>query len=157
MCKGISVSKSRIPRELIEEFDLMRRVSARVFDDPDQLHFMYTDPVVQLPVIHDGRTAIYEWGNRGNKDSKLPQTGWCRLESVEAGKWRWLSPERVIIPADFGVEKKTWFEINEGLEGVLVRDEQQQPHVYVLTQPASESYERLTTHYRMPLSVGQEM
>ena len=58
MCNGISVSKSRIPLELIEEFDLTRRVSGRVFDDPDQLHFMYTDPVVELPVTHQGHRAL---------------------------------------------------------------------------------------------------
>ena len=64
---------------------------------------------------------------------------------------------RVIIPADFGVEKKTWFEIEEGLEGVVVLDEQKRPHVYVLTQEASPSYEKLTAHDRMPLLVGQEL
>ena len=69
---------------------------------------MYTDPVVQLPVVHDGQLVIYEWGNRGNKESKLPRTGWCRNESLEAGKWRWLSPEPVEIPADFGLEKGVW-------------------------------------------------
>jgi hypothetical protein len=60
MCKGISVSKSRVRHDLIEEFDLLRWVSPRIFDDPDQLHFMYTDPVVELPVVHQGRTAVCE-------------------------------------------------------------------------------------------------
>lgn len=98
-------------------------------------------PPIELPVIHDGQLVIYEWGNRGNKQCKLPSTGWCRTESLEAGKWRWLSPEKVIIPANFGLEKSVWFQINEGMKGVVVRDEQERPHVYMLTQPLLSNHD----------------
>jgi hypothetical protein len=118
---------------------------------------MYTDPVVELPVMHNGQLAIYEWGNRGNKESKLPRTGWCRSESLEAGKWRWLRPELVEIPADFGLEKGVWFQIVEGLRGVVVADEQERPHVYMLTKPASHYYATMTKHDRMPDLIGQEI
>lgn len=158
MCKGISILKARLRQELFEEYELARRISTRGSDTQEELHFMYTDPIVQLPVIHDGQLVIYEWGNRGGaKVSKLPATGWCRLESIEAGKWRWLKPEKVIIPADFGLEKSVWFQIHEGLEGVVVRDEQQKPHIYMLTQPASHYYEVMTRHERMPILVNQEI
>jgi len=66
---------------------------------------------------------------------------------------KWLSPEKVIIPADFGLKKSVWFQVNEGMEGV-VRDEQERPHVYMLTQPASQT---MTRHERMPLLVGKEI
>jgi hypothetical protein len=110
-----------------------------------------------LPVLHAGQLRIYEWGNRGNKDSKLPRTGWCRNESLQAGKWRWLQPELVEIPANFGLEKGVWFHITEGLQGVVVNDEQHRPHVYMLTQEASHYYATMTKHDRMPLLVGQEI
>ncbi len=158
MCKGISILKARMKQELFEEYELARRIVRRSSDSQEELHFMYTDPVVELPVIHDGQLKIYEWGNRGGaKVSKLPATGWCRLESIEAGKWRWLKPQKIIIPADFGLEKSVWFQINEGLEGVVVHDEQRKPHVYMLTQPASHYYEVMTRHERMPLLVKQEI
>jgi len=54
---------------------------------------------------------------------------------------KWLSPEKVIIPADFGLEKSVWFQVNEGMEGVVVRDEQERSHVYMITQPASHYYQ----------------
>jgi len=70
---------------------------------------------------------------------------------------KWLSPEKVTIPVDFGLEKSVWFQVNEGMEGVVMRDEQERPHVYMLTQPASPYYQTMTRHERMPLLVGQEI
>ena len=157
MCKGISILKARLKQELFEQYELAHRVTMRGEDTDPELHFMYTDPVVQLPVVHDGQLVIYEWGNRGNKESKLPRTGWCRNESLQAGKWRWLSPEPVEIPADFGLEKGVWFQINQGMRGIVVRDEIQQPHVYMLTQQASHYYQTMTKHERMPILLGQEI
>lgn len=157
MCKGISILKNRLRQELFEKYELAGRVTSRADGAEQELHFMFTDPVVQLPVIDGGDVVIYEWGNRGNKESKLPRTGWCRTESLEAGKWRWLSPEPVVIPADYGLEKSVWFQIDEGLEGVLVRDEQERPHVYMLTKPASHYYHVMTRHDRMPVLVHQEI
>lgn len=157
MCKGISILKARLKQELFEAYELAHRVTSRGPDAEPELHFMYTDPVVQLPVIDGGEIAIYEWGNRGNKESKLPRTGWCRLESLEAGKWRWLKPQQVEIPADFGLEKGVWFKINHGLKGVLVEDELKKPHVYMLTQQASHYYQTMTKHDRMPLLIEQDI
>ena len=157
MCKGISILKARLRQELFEQYELAQRITQRGDATQPELHFMYTDPVVQLPVMHDGQMVIYEWGNRGNKESKLPRTGWCRNESLEAGKWRWLSPEPVEIPADFGLEKGVWFQINQGMRGIVVRDEIELPHVYMLTQQASHYYQTMTKHERMPILIGQEI
>jgi len=156
MCKGIAITKNRIRQELFERYELERRIAVR--ETQDELHFMFTDPgAVLLPVDHDGQISIVEWGNRGNKESRLPKTGWCRMESLEAGKWRWLHPELVTIPADFGLEKGVWFHIEEGVKGVLVEDEDEQPHVYMLTQAASHYYQTMTKHERMPVLVNQEI
>lgn len=155
MCKGISILRSRIKQELFDRYELEERVTSR--GGEPELHFMYTDRVVLLPVLQDGQLTIMEWGNRGNKESKLPRTGWCRTESLEAGKWKWLRPEAVEIPADFGLEKGVWFQIIQGLRGVVVKDELKRPHVYMLTQPASHYYEIMTKHDRMPQLIGQEI
>ena len=155
MCKGISILKARLKQELFDQYELEHRVTAR--GEQPELHFMYTDPVVELPVIRDGQLVIYEWGNRGNKESRLPRTGWCRNESLEGGKWRWLKPELVEIPADFGLEKGVWFQIVQGIKGVVVEDEREQPHVYMLTNPASHYFATMTKHDRMPALIGQEI
>lgn len=155
MCKGISILKARLRQELFEQYELANRITAR--SDQPELHFMYTDPLVQLPVIHHGELVIYEWGNRGNKESRLPRTGWCRTESLTAGKWRWLSPESVEIPADFGLEKGVWFQIIQGIQGVVVNDENELPHVYMVTKPASHYYQTMTKHDRMPALIDQEI
>jgi hypothetical protein len=156
MCKGISILKARLKQELFEQYELEKRVTAR--GGEPELHFMYTDPgQVLLPVIHDGQLVIYEWGNRGNKESRLPRTGWCRTDSLEAGKWRWMSPEPVEIPADFGLEKGVWFQIVQGIKGIVVHDEQERPHVYMLTKDASHYYQTMTKHDRMPALIDQEI
>jgi hypothetical protein len=155
MCKGISILRARIRQELYEQHQMADRIRSR--GGEEELHFMYTDKVVMLPVEYCGQTIICEWGNRGNKESRLPRTGWCRNESLEAGKWQWLKPEAVVIPADFGLEKGVWFQIIEGMRGVLVRDEEGKPHVYMLTRQASHYYQTMTKHERMPVLVDQEI
>jgi len=143
-------------QELFEQHELAQRIVDRG-GGQQELHFMFTDKTVELPVIRDGQLEILEWGNRGNKESRLPRTGWCRTESLEAGKWRWLQPEPVEIPADFGLEKGVWFAIVEGIRGVVVADENERPHVYMLTKPASHYFETMTKHDRMPSLIDQDI
>jgi hypothetical protein len=94
------------------------------------------------------------WGNRDDRTSRLPRTGWCRLESFEEGKWNHLQPESVDIPALMGVERGVWFSIDGGMKGFLVHDEQNNMHIYMLTQQATPEYEAHTHHARMPVFTG---
>ena len=107
--------------------------------------------------MQNGQLVLHEWGNRPGV-GKLPKTGWCQQESLDS--WRsggWLQPELVEIPANFGLEKGIWFQVVEGMRGVVVRDESAAPHVYMLTQPASHYYEVMTRHDRMPVFIGEQM
>ena len=119
--------------------------------DSRELRFLYRDPRPELPAWHGNRLGIYPWGNRG-RQSSLPRTGWCRLETLEEGLWRELGPEPVDIPAALGLERGVWFLIAEGIRGVLVRDERGRPHVYMLTQPASHYYQIMTRNAACPYS-----
>ena len=159
MCRAISILKSRIQQELIEEYGLDSRLQRRGEEAEKEIVFDFADREnePQLPVIHDGRMVIYCWGNRGGRVPKMPSTGWCRRESLEAGKWRWLSPERVVIPATFGLEKGVWFPIREGIEGIVVRDQADAPYVYMLTQEASHYFKTMTKHSRAPVLVDEEI
>jgi hypothetical protein len=156
MCRGISILRNRIRQELFEEYELARLVHRRNETTEEELWFDFADrtKTVLLPIIHDGQLVIREWGNRGG-NGKLPKTGWCKQESLAAGKWRWLDPEPVEIPANFGLEKGIWFQVTEGMKGVIVRDESRHEHVYMLTEAASHYYEVMTRHDRMPVLIGQ--
>ena len=159
MCRAISILKNRINLELYEEYNLRNRIRQRSDSAGEEIVFDFADRDhnPQLPVIHNGRTLVCEWGNRGGRVPKLPKTGWCREESLIAGKWRWLSPEQVVIPAQYGLEKGIWFTIKEGLQGIVVRDQADAPHVYMLTQAASIYFQNMTKHDRMPLFVGDQI
>ena len=106
-----------------------------------------------LPAVVDGEMRVFDWGNRDDS-LKLPKTGWLRVESLQAGKWNYLKPAPVVVPAFQGVEKKVWFGIDHGIQGFLVRRGDQQ-RVYMLTVPPTEEYRLLTGHDRMPALIDQ--
>jgi hypothetical protein len=106
-----------------------------------------------LPVVLDGALQLFDWGNREDT-LKLPKTGWVRAESLEAGKWDYLRPQEVLIPAIQGVEKKVWFGIEHGIRGYLVRRGPVE-RVYMLTLPPTPEYLALTGHDRMPALIDQ--
>ncbi|MFO7167923.1 MAG: hypothetical protein DIU80_007825 [Chloroflexota bacterium] len=107
-----------------------------------------------LPALVDGELRIFDWGNR-EESVKLPKTGWVRVESLEAGKWNYLRPTPVVIPALQGVEKKVWFGIDHGIQGFLVR-RGDLARVYMLTLPPTPEYRLLTGHDRMPALIDQD-
>lgn len=108
-----------------------------------------------LPAVIDGELRLFDWGNR-DEGLKLPKTGWVRVESLEAGKWNYLRPREVLIPAYQGVEKKVWFEIDHGIRGYLVRRDGVE-RVYMLTLPPTDQYRQLTGHDRMPALIDQDI
>lgn len=154
MCAGIAVNWRDLPDQLIEEFALENRVVSRNGAEKE-IRFLFRDPMAQLPVWVGDQLTIVEWGNRNDKESRLPRTGWCRKESLEAGKWNWLQPQQIIIPACYGFEKGVWFQIREGIAGILVQDGSGLRHAYMITESASHYYEVMTRHERMPVLIGE--
>lgn len=153
MCVSIALAKDSVPVHLMK--DLKNHIHER--DGIEEVRFSYRDRVPVLPVWKDSEFLIVPWGNRDDKGSRLPQTGWAKMESVELGKWKYLKPEEVVIPSIFGLEKGVWFGITEGMKGILVNDEQGNCYVYMLTQPASHYYHVMTRHDRMPIFLGEQM
>jgi hypothetical protein len=45
------------------------------------------------------------------------------VDDVEASQRSRLHPALVDIPACFGFDKGIWFQVREGVQGILVRDE----------------------------------
>jgi hypothetical protein len=155
MCFGIAIPIDALPEELVLKHQ--DRVVLREPNASRELRFLFRDPRAELPAWYGNQLAIYPWGNRDDAASRLPRTGWCRQESLESGLWRRLQPEPVEIPAALGLEKGVWFQITEGIRGILVHDATGRPHVYMLTQPASHYYQVMTRHDRMPVLLGQQI
>lgn len=157
MCSGLSLIRRSVPDQLIADCGLENRIVTRGEGADQEVQFLYRHPKALLPVLHGNQLSVMEWGNRDDKASRLPRTGWCRRESLEEGRWRWLSPEPVEIPANYGLEKGVWFQVKQGMRGILVHDEAERPHVYMLTEPASHYYQVMTRHDRMPVLVDERI
>lgn len=54
-----------------------------------------------------------------------------------------------------GLDRGVWFRVREGVRGVMLRDEQGQPIVYVLVEPPTHYYEVMTRSEWMPALVGE--
>jgi hypothetical protein len=145
-----------MPTRLVEKYGLHERVVTRQEGAECEVRFLYRDPRPLLPAWCGSRLDIYAWGSQDRR-SPLPVTGWVRLEDLKKGVWRELGPEPVDIPACLGFEKGIWFQIKEGIRGILVRDEQGRPHVYMLTEPASHYYNVMTKAARMPVLIGERI
>jgi hypothetical protein len=114
---------------------------------------VFWQPRPLLPVLIGDELRLLDWGNRDNA-LNLPKTGWVRVESLEAGKWNYLRPREVVIPAFQGVEKKVWFDIEHGIRGYVVQRGGNE-RVYMLTLPPTPQYRALTGHDRMPALIDQ--
>lgn len=156
MCMGISLSWRDLPDVLIEQHGLENRIVTRGQEAAREIRFLWRDPNPLLPVWHGLKLNIYMWGNRSRK-CKLPATAWIGVEEMEAGTLTELAPEDVEIPATFGYAGGVWFQIFQGMRGVLVRDEQERLRVYMLTEPATHYYKTMTGHKRMPVLLDRRI
>lgn len=157
MCAGLAVERRAIPNELIKRYHLEDRIVQRTEGAEEEIQFhFYRSPEALIPVIYNNELTIMKWGNRKKKgnQTKLPETGWAKVESIKMGKWQYLHPEEVVIPASYGFEKGRWFHIQEGVKGILVKDQFEIPHVFMLTKAASHYYEVMTGHDREPVFLG---
>ena len=164
MCGGVIFPYKKEYKEALEKYYSPAEVEE--FERTGQVRSVYWqkgEPV--LPVVpeggEDGKDGnrgspgpeILRWGNR-DKEAPFPQTGWARKESLEAGKWDYLRPEPVVIPVTHGVEKGKWFEIKNGIKGVVLHRGQEN-RVYMMTDDANPEYVDVTHHDRMPVLVDQ--
>jgi hypothetical protein len=149
MCGGVTFRLGDIPGEELERFFLAEELAAFEAMGRAESFFWARRPV--LPIRATGQAGVVrlcDWGNR-EKGIALPRTGWARMESLDAGRWRHLSPAGIEIPAERGCEKKAWFEIAGTIAGVLV-ERDGVARAYMVTVPATPEYQARTGHDRMP-------
>ena len=146
MCGGVGFKIKNIPdEELVKYFspELIDR-----FKEAGRIESFFWYKNAVLPVLAGKSIRLKIWGNKDDA-LKLPKTGWAKEESLIAGKWDYLHPEKVKIAADSGFEKKVWFDLPEGTEGILVKRGEQE-RIYMITKEASEEYKKATGHDREP-------
>ena len=88
---------------------------------------------------------------------RLPCTGWTWRTTVEAGGWNGFGAEPIDIPATMGLENGVWYQVRQGIRGLLVRDEQGTPRVYMICEPASHYYQVMTRSDRMPVLIEERI
>lgn len=150
---GISLLRREIPDELIAQYKLQGRITRRTKEADEELLFLDQHCVPVLPVWIDSQLQILPWGNR-NPGSRLPRTSWCATESLTEGRWSWLQPTEVNIPATYACDRGVWYLVTEGIRGVVV-EERDRHVVYPISQQATHYYEVMTRNRRMPIFVGK--
>lgn len=153
MFQGISLSFRSLPSSILTTIpNLDDQIHRRSEQAEPEVWFLLRDRNPLLPVLWDGQLKLVSWGRPGPKQSHVWQ---CPREDLETGKWSQWEPESVQIPADFARDSGVWFDVREGLEGVVVQGKAG-AEVYVLTQPASHYYEVMCSQAnRMPCLIGQ--
>ncbi|MFZ5365107.1 MAG: hypothetical protein ACOZBH_02840 [Patescibacteria group bacterium] len=154
MCAGFAIYYEKLKKAQVKK--CFTDTELEKFKKGDELEFYFWQKKPCVPIEENGKVNLYEWGNRNNKELKMPKTGWCRAESLASGKWDWLKPKIVHVPATRGFEKKKWFRTPKGIEAVLARQGKEKK-VYILTEPSSGFYSKLTGHDRMPVGDIKEI
>lgn len=151
MCGGIGFKIDKISDSDLELFysskDL-EKIRANNF----AYSFFWNEKAV-LPVIeNNSKSALLSWGNK-DPNLKLPKTGWAKEESIEDGKWKYLKPAEVIIPAVKGYEKGKWFEVKgKGIKGIVISKDDKK-YIYMVTKKANQKYLKKYQHDRQPIEV----
>lgn len=155
MFAGITLAYSELSLELMEQYELEQRMHER--GGEREIQFLFREQPRCLPVWFEGQLQIVSWGNHREQSQKLPCTGWTWQATVEAGGWNWCQPEAVDVPATMGLDNGVWYRIRQGIRAILVRDENNVSHVYLICEPASHYYEIMTRSSWMPLLIDERI
>jgi hypothetical protein len=147
MCGGVGYAVKKINEEELRKYYSQELIDR--FKSSGKVESFFWHKNASLPIQTKNGVRLKMWGNK-DEEIKLPRTGWARDESLKLGKWNYLSPEPVDILVDTGYEKKACFNTPSGLQGILVKKGDEE-RVYMLTEEASEEYQKETGHNREPL------
>lgn len=156
MCAAITIAWQDVPAKLIQKYHLEERMIQRSETAEKEILFMQRHRHPLLPVFYQGELHILPWGNR-QKNIKAPLAWSCEVATLKSGAWSMYGPEPVEILANFGLERGTWFQIKEGIKGLIIHDQQEQPYVYMLLQPSSHYYQVMTGYNKEPVFLGDQI
>ncbi|AMV30078.1 hypothetical protein VT84_37135 [Gemmata sp. SH-PL17] len=152
MCTALALPLTELPLTLIDQHSLHDRVYER---GEKEVRFYFQARPCVLPVWWNGRLHVVRWGNHDRSERKLPPTGWTWEESVSEGKWSVLAPEPVKVPANYIFTNGVWVKVKQGVEGLLVRDRQERPVVFLICRQSTRYYQVMTRSEWMPALMGE--
>jgi hypothetical protein len=153
---AVAVPFELIPIDLIRPHKLAQQL--HVYEDWPEFRFHFGGPDCILPVEHaGGRITVARWGCRREESRVLPATGWTRIDRIESGYWRDAGAEEVNIPASRGYDNGFWVPLAAPIRAVLVRPAEVQAHVFIVCEPGSNYYLRMTRAEWMPALVGEKL
>lgn len=88
-------------------------------------------------------------------ERRVPFCGFIPVEQIKRGEWAAARPVPVIICASRAQSGGVWFQVRQGIQGLLLRDAQGKPAVYILTAPSTHYFKTMTGATRMPVLVDQ--
>ena len=145
MCQAIRFMKDEFSDEVLQKYHL--EVSG------NEVRVYCTKKDSLLPVFLNGQNQLVKWGSKENL--KIPRTGFCKIESFDAGKWLWLHPLPVTIIASSALVNGVWFQVKQGIRGLFLTSERGTEHCYMLTQPSTHYFRTMTGAERMPVLLNQ--
>lgn len=155
MCDGISLNMEDLPLELIRRFALENRIVRRSETATPEIRFLHRAKPRRLPAWFHSRLEILTWGNADGRILELPRTSWIERERLEVGDWK-IPLEKVVIPAALGFDRGIWYQIKEGIVG-LVASRGTDRALFMLTEEASHYYRTMTRNDRMPVFIGERI
>lgn len=151
---GLSLSWRHLPQSLIDQHGLQERRYCRGDGCEPEYQFLFRTRAPVLPVMYGDELRVFSWGTP-NRHSPLPRQAVIGHERLHAGDWRELQPEEVEFPAIRCVDKGIWYRVSQGVQGVLVRDRDDTPVVYVVTRVSTHYYRVMTRNSREPVFIGE--
>jgi hypothetical protein len=149
----VALASSELPLPLVERWGLGERGHDR--GGENEVRFYFRASPALLPVCWGGKLHVVRWGNKERLERKLPPTGWTWEETVGSGSWSALAPEEVEIPATYGLAGGVWFRVRRGMKGLLVKDRQGDPVVFMLTRPSTRYFQVMTRTDWMPVLIDE--
>ncbi len=147
MCTAIALIANELPLDLADR--LAGRMHSREGRVEYQFHWWQTPTV--LPVRWDGKLELMQWGSKARR-GPLPCGGWISEDHASS---IFAHPAEVVIPANLGFQKGTWFLILEGIKGAVIQTKNG-PVVYMLTTSSTNYYRNMTEQSpAMPVLINQ--
>ncbi|QDU08143.1 hypothetical protein V202x_15070 [Gimesia aquarii] len=57
----------------------------------------------------------------------------------------------------FAIERGVWYQVSQGIRGIVVGDQNENPYVYLLLEPASHYYQVMTGYHLEPVFWGEQI
>lgn len=143
--QALRFDKNEFPEEVLKRH--------RLQSIGDEVRIYFAKPDAVLPVLLNGEPRFILWGNRRKLD--IPRTGFCKRESFEARKWLWFKPKPVTIIASAALVNGVWFQVRQGIQGLLLVSKDGDTHGYIMTQPSTHYFRTMTGSERMPILINQ--